>query len=114
MCVMWGNTSGFPINKVSRVATDLENLEKSGNLPKKSENLPKKSGNLRQNSKSQGKVRKFCCLKFMFSQVEDREFENFLGGACPLTALNGLGLMIELNLGLEKSGNFILTGKWQP
>ena len=27
---------------------------------------------------------------------------------------NGLGLTIELNLGLEKSGNFILSGKWQP
>ena len=34
-------------NDYDRVATDLENLEKSGNLPKK-------SGNLRQNSKSQG------------------------------------------------------------
>ena len=33
-----------------RVATDLENLEKSGNLPKK-------SGNLQQNTKSQGEVR---------------------------------------------------------
>ena len=26
--------------------------------------------------------------------------------------LNGLGLMVRLNLGLEKSGNFILSGKW--
>ena len=37
-------------------------------------------------------VREFCCLKFIFSQVEDPYFEN------------SLGLMIELNLGLEKSG----------
>ena len=35
-------------------------------------------------------------------------------GACPQTPLNGLGLMVDLNLGLEKSGNFILSGKWQP
>ena len=27
---------------------------------------------------------------------------------------NGLGLTLELNLGLEKSGNFILSGNWQP
>ena len=25
-----------------------------------------------------------------------------------------LELTVELNLGLEKSGNFILSGKWQP
>ena len=47
--------------------------------------------------KSQGicdkiqQVRGFCCLKFIFSQVEDPNFENF-----------GLGLMVEPNLGLEK------------
>ena len=40
----------------------------------------------------------FCCLKFIFSQVE----------------INDLGHMLELNLGLEKSGDFILSGKWQP
>ena len=67
---------------VSRVTTDLknlENLEKSGNLKEK----PKKSGNLRQNSKSQGKVREFRCLKFIFSQVEDPNSENFLGDHAP-------------------------------
>ena len=32
----------------------------------------------------------------------------------PSDPLNGLGLMEELNLSLEKSGNFILSGKWQP
>ena len=36
------------------------------------------------------KVRGFC-LKLIFSQVEDPNFENF-----------GLGLMVEPNLGLEK------------
>ena len=61
-----------------RVATDLENLEKSGNLKETSE-----SQGICQ--KSQGicnripKVREFCCLKFIFSQVEDPNFENFLG-----------------------------------
>ena len=54
------------------------------------------SGNLRQNSKSQG------CLKFVFSQVEDPGFENFLG-SMPPDPLNGLGSTVELNLGLEKS-----------
>ena len=61
------------------------------------------SGNLRQNSKSQGKVREFCCLKFIFSQVEDPNFETFLG-ECPPRPLNGLGITVEPNLGLEKSG----------
>ena len=32
----------------------------------------------------------------------------------PSDPLNGLRLSVELNLGLEKSGNFILSGKWQP
>ena len=39
--------------------------------------------------KSQGicdripKVREFCCLKFIFSQIEDPNFENFLGEHSP-------------------------------
>ena len=52
----------------------------------------------------------FCCLKIHFSQVEDPTFELFWG-ACPKNLLNGLGLMEELNFGLEKSGNFKLPGK---
>ena len=36
-------------------------------------------------------------MKFIFSQVEDPNFEK--------TPLNGLGLTVELNLGLEKSRN---------
>ena len=78
------------------IATDQENLE----------NL-EKSGNLKDTSGSQGicdripKVREFCCLKFIFSQVEDPNFENFLGEHAPL---NGLGLSVELNLGLESQG----------
>ena len=85
----------------NRVTADLENLEMSGNL--------------KETSKSQGicpqiqgicdritKVREFLCLKFIFSQVEDPNLENFL---------NGLRFTVQLNLGLEKSGNFILFGK---
>ena len=55
----------------NRVATCLENLEKSGDL--------------KETPESQGicgripKVREFCCLKFIFSQVEGANFENFLG-----------------------------------
>ena len=60
------------------------------------------------------KVREFCCLKFIFSQAEAREKVLIFKIFCPQTPLNGLGLSVELNLGLEKSGNFILSGKWQP
>ena len=65
-----------------RVATDLENLEKSGNLKETSES----QGICLE---SQGicdripKVREFCCLKFIFSQVEDPNYENFLGEHAP-------------------------------
>ena len=68
------------------VATNLEN--------------PEKSGNLKETSESQGicdrilKVREFCCLKYIFSQVEDSNFENFLREH----ALNDLGLTVELYL----------------
>ena len=62
--------------------------------------------NLRQNSKSQG----IFGLKFIFSQVEDSNFENFLGEHAP-APLNGFRLTVELNLGLEKSANFILSAK---
>ena len=52
---------------------------------------------------------------FQPMQVENPNFELFvvffLGGECPKNFLNGLGLMQELNFGLEKSGNFILSGK---
>ena len=88
---------------LNRVAIDLENLEKSGNLKETSESQ-------RICPKSQGicnripKVREFFGLKFIFSQVEDPNFKTFLGGACPQTP-------VELNLGLKKSGNFILSGK---
>ena len=95
-----------------RVVTDLENLEKSGKLKE----TPESQGIC---LKSRGicdrisKVREFCCLKFIFSQVEDPNFENFLGEHAP-DSLNGFGITVEINLGLEKSGNFILSGKWQP
>ena len=59
--------------------------------------------------KSQGtfdripKVREFCRLKFIFSQGEDHILK-FSGGAYPQIPPNGLGLTVELSLGLEKSG----------
>ena len=58
--------------------------------------MPKKSGNF-----------------VVLSQVEDPNFETFLG-SMPPDPLNGLRLTVELTLGLEKSENFILSGKWQP
>ena len=75
-----------------RVATDLE-----------------KSGNLKETPESHGicdripKVREVCCLKFIFSQVEGPNFENFLREHAP-RPLNSLGITAKLHLGLEKSG----------
>ena len=56
------------------------------------------------------KSREFCCLKFIFSHVEDPDCENVLEENAP-RPLNGLGLMVEVTLGLKKSENFILSGK---
>ena len=98
---------------VDRLTTDLENLEKSGNLKETSES----QGIC---LKGQGicdripKVKEFCNLKFIFNQVEGPNFENFLRGTCSQIPLNGFGLTVKLNLGLKKSGNFMLSGKWQP
>ena len=67
---------------LGRVATDLESLEKSRNLKETSESQG-------ISLKIQGiwnripNVRQFCCLKFIFSQVEDLIFENFLGEHAP-------------------------------
>ena len=69
--------SGLPLTWKTWKSQEFErDLLKSGNLPKK-------SGTLRQNSKSHGKVREFCCLKFIFSQVEDPNFEIFLREHAP-------------------------------
>ena len=35
-------------------------------------------------------------------------------GNMPQATLNDLGLVLELNLSLERSGDFVLSGKWQP
>ena len=54
---------------------------------------------------------KFVVLNsFQPMQVENPNLELFWG-VCPKNLLNGLGLMKELNFNLEKSGNFILSGK---
>ena len=85
--VYWSQS--FKVKFSNRVATDLDNLEESGNLKNTSE-----SQGIRP--KSQGicdripKVREFFCLKFIFSQVEDPNFENFQGS----DPLNGLGLTV--------------------
>ena len=68
-----------------------------------------KSGNLKQNSKSQGKchkipkVREFYCVKFIFSQLENPNIENFLEEHTPAAPLNGLRLTVEFNPSLENS-----------
>ena len=61
---------------VSRVTTDLKNLEKSGNLKETSESqgICLKSQGILLNSKSQGIV---------FSQVKDPNFEIFWGSMPP-------------------------------
>ena len=91
------------MKSLCRVATDLENLEKSRNL--------------KEISESQGicdtipNVREFCCLKFIFSQDEDHNFEHFLGERAPRPPLNGLKLTIELNLGQGKVREFHIIWK---
>ena len=50
-------------------------------IPMQEEKVREKSGNLNKNKESQGKVREFCCVKFIFSQSGHRNFETFLGGA---------------------------------
>ena len=97
---------------IVRVTTDLEKLEKSENLKESSESqgICLKSQRICNRIP---KAREFCCLKLIFSQVEDSYFVNFLGEHVQ-TPLNGLGPIVELNFGLEKSWKFILSGKWQP
>ena len=68
----------YPEYDVKTGFTDLENLEKSGNLKETSE-----SQGICDRIQSQGEVREFCCLKFIFSQIEDPNFENFLGEHTP-------------------------------
>ena len=56
-------------DKRYRVSSDLGNLEMSGNFDAR--------------RKSHGKVKEFCCVKFIFSQFEHPNFENFLGEHAP-------------------------------
>ena len=56
-----------------RVATDLENPEKSRNVKGDFWKVREFATEFRKS----GKVKDFCCLKFIFSQVEDPNFENF-------------------------------------
>ena len=48
-----------------------------------------------QNSPNQGKVREFRWVKFIFSQFEDSNFENFLGEHGLMDTVNGLLLIVE-------------------
>ena len=90
----------------------------SGNLKESSQSqgiCQKKSRNLRQNSTSQGKVKEFCCLKFIFSQVEDPNFETFLGEHAKWSQTHGRAYTgLEKSGKKGKSGNFILSGKLHP
>ena len=55
-------------------------------------------------------------LFFIFSAFFLRREGGLVGSREKIVAdkVNCLELTVELNLGLEKSGNFILSGKWQP
>ena len=64
---------------VNGVSTDLENLENLKLTFDSHFDFPKKSRNLPQNSKTHGKVREFGCIKPIFSQSEDPNFETFQG-----------------------------------
>ena len=64
-----------------------------------------------QNFQSRGKIGEFCCVKFIFSQFEDPNFESFPEEHATTHPVNGVGVTVELNLSLEKSGNSVLTGE---
>ena len=100
------------VHSNDRVATDLENLESLESL--------EKSGNLKETSKSQGICLKSQGICDRIPKVREKS-GNFVvwnsfsaklrililkifWGSMPPDPLNGLGLMVELNLGLEKSG----------
>ena len=70
---------------ITGFATDLENLEKSGNLKDtpESQGICLKVREFAAEFQKSGKVREFYCLKFIFRQVEDLNFENFLGEHAP-------------------------------
>ena len=78
--------------KVSRVSSDLENLEMSGILLQ-GEKVREFFQKQEMSGKSQGKDREFRCVKLIFSQSKHPNFENFPpeNGLCPQTSLNSLG-----------------------
>ena len=82
-----------------RVTTDLQNLEKSGNLKETSESqwicyrIPK----VREKSEN------FVVWNLFSAKLKIQILKIFCG-SMPPDPLNGLGIMVELNLGLEKSG----------
>ena len=84
--------------------TDLENLQKSGNLKQnsKSQGIRLKSQGNGTKFRSHGKVREFYCKKFTFSQFEDPNFETFLGKHVPTPLVNAFGITVKVNLSLEK------------
>ena len=55
-------------------------------------------------------------MKFIVSQFEDLNFENFLREHAPVPSVNGLGLTVEFKTGkvVEKSGNLVSFGEWKP
>ena len=70
---------------LNRIANDLENLEKSGNLKETSgsQGICPKSQGICNIIPKVGENQGLFCLKFIFSQVEDPNFENLLGKHSP-------------------------------
>ena len=97
--------------KYFRVSTDLENLEKSRNLKQNCESQ-RICQKIPQNSQSQEKVTEFCCIKLIFSQFKNHNFENFLGEHASTSPVNGLELKVEFNPSLKKSWKS--KEKWKP
>ena len=87
----------------SRVSSCIENLERSGNLKKTpdSQGICHKIRNVRKSS-----------CKIHFSQSKNPDFQNFLWARAP-ELLNNLGLTVQFDLSLGKSGKFNPSGKWK-
>ena len=99
ICEVYSSQS-FEVKFLNRVATDLENLERSGNL--------------RQNSKSQGKVREFCVSNSFSAKLKVLILEIFWGSMPPdptkWSRTHGRALSWSGKV-REKSGNFLFSGK---
>ena len=88
------SSQSFEVKFLNRVATDLENLEKSGDLKKTSES----QGICDRIPKVRGKSENFFVRNSFSAKLKILILKIFWGSLCLHTPLNGLGLTGELDL----------------